>query len=333
MSSWSLKPARSLVRILHGSHLYGTNTPSSDHDYKGVFLPSGSDILLGRVPRVIDRGTGSDTRKNTKEDIDDQVYPLQKFLGMVAAGDTVGTEILFAPDSCIMETSREFQYLQKNSSLLINRQCEGFVGYCQRQAAKYGVKGSRMASCKGIVELLHRRMQTAHPADKLATIYEQLLDFCAKNEYSSIVDIPAPNGKPMLHLEVVDRKTPLSITLKDAHAIYKKVYDNYGHRAEQALNNKGIDWKAISHAVRVAGQAIELLEDGKITFPRPEADFLVEIKLGKLDFNDVSKHLELLVQQVQLTSVKSILPENTDADYIDSLVLHTYKTQVVGETT
>lgn len=38
-----------VVRVEFGSHLYGTNTPASDHDYKSVFIPSAEDILLQRV--------------------------------------------------------------------------------------------------------------------------------------------------------------------------------------------------------------------------------------------------------------------------------------------
>ena len=67
-----MKEAKTLIRIQHGSHLYGTSTPESDRDYKSVFLPAGRDIILQRVPKVIDRGTGSKHLKNTKDDIDDQ---------------------------------------------------------------------------------------------------------------------------------------------------------------------------------------------------------------------------------------------------------------------
>jgi predicted nucleotidyltransferase len=40
---------RQIVRVQHGSHLYGTNTPSSDMDYKGVHIPNGRAIILQRT--------------------------------------------------------------------------------------------------------------------------------------------------------------------------------------------------------------------------------------------------------------------------------------------
>lgn len=48
-----------IVKMLFGSHLYGTQTPSSDTDYKGVAMPSVRDIALGRVPgHVLNQSTG-----------------------------------------------------------------------------------------------------------------------------------------------------------------------------------------------------------------------------------------------------------------------------------
>lgn len=34
-----------IVKMVFGSFLYGTDTPESDKDYKGVFLPSWEEIL------------------------------------------------------------------------------------------------------------------------------------------------------------------------------------------------------------------------------------------------------------------------------------------------
>lgn len=328
-----MNPARPLVRIRHGSHLYGTNTPTSDLDYKGVFLPAGADILLQCVPTHIDAGTKDPqaTHKNTPDDIDDTSYPLQKFFGMIAAGDTVGTEILFAPDDAIVAKDDElWPLIVENKDMLLNRECKGFVGYCQKQAAKYGVKGSRMAACKDIVDLLKvaaagdRGMNT-----KLAEISELLYEFCTEHEFSEIVNIPAPSGKDIFHLEVIGRKIPFTNTVKQALDVYEKVYENYGHRARAAMNNEGIDWKAMSHAVRVGGQALELLSTGHITFPRPEADYLLAVKRGELDYQEVAAVLEGIVEDVEEEATTSWLPETADWDSINEFVLRLHFKQVI----
>ena len=37
-----------IVKAIAGSHLFGTNTPESDIDYKGIYLPEPKDIILGK---------------------------------------------------------------------------------------------------------------------------------------------------------------------------------------------------------------------------------------------------------------------------------------------
>ena len=41
-----------LLRTVYGSHLYGTSTPSSDFDYKVVYLPPLEDVLLGKEKKL-----------------------------------------------------------------------------------------------------------------------------------------------------------------------------------------------------------------------------------------------------------------------------------------
>ena len=53
--------------------------------------------------------------------------------------------------------------------------------------------------------------------------------------------------------------------------IIEKFCEEYGKRARLAAENRDIDWKAISHALRAAFQIKEILTAGTITFPLKEA--------------------------------------------------------------
>lgn len=74
---------KTLVEMEFGSHLYGLNTDNSDKDYKGIFIPTAKEILLGTAPKVIDTSTGDKSSKNTKDDIDRHLYSLKKFIVLV----------------------------------------------------------------------------------------------------------------------------------------------------------------------------------------------------------------------------------------------------------
>jgi predicted nucleotidyltransferase len=65
---------RIIVKMKFGAHLYGTTTPDSDVDFKGIFLPTKEALLLGRVPKSHNYSTGQDESRNTKNDIDIELY-------------------------------------------------------------------------------------------------------------------------------------------------------------------------------------------------------------------------------------------------------------------
>ncbi len=328
------KPVRQLVRIKHGSHLYGTSTPASDTDYKGVHLPSGQAILLGRPENVINSGVTSKlagTDKNSSDAVDSESYSLQKFFEMLAKGDTVATEILFAPQEFIVEADPLWPEIQEIGKTLLNRKCKGFVGYCRRQAAKYGIKGSRMAAVKKLVKLLEEALEEYSSQTRLETLFIQLAKLAEGEEHLELVNIPTNQGANLWHIRCCDRSMPMTATLHDTWKVYNLVWKNYGERARAAMDNEGIDWKAVSHAVRVAEQAIELLTQGRITFPRPNAPILLEIKQGQLPYSRVSNLLEELVAKVEEVSESSDLPATTPQYLIDASVEKYYGEQVLFE--
>lgn len=51
---------------------------------------------------------------------------------------------------------------------------------------------------------------------------------------------------------------PFTGSIKSAREIAQRLVNEYGQRALQAERNEGIDWKALSHAVRVGREALEL---------------------------------------------------------------------------
>ena len=88
---------RMIVKMKFGAHLYGTATPESDLDYKGIFLPTKDELLLGRVPKSRNYSTGKDNSRNTKNDVDTEMYSLHYFIKLACDGQTVAMDMLFPP--------------------------------------------------------------------------------------------------------------------------------------------------------------------------------------------------------------------------------------------
>jgi len=318
-----------LMRVRFGSHLYGTATPKSDTDFKGVHLPSARGILLCQPEEYLDYGTKPDpSRKNTAEDVDDDSFSLRRFFQMLSKGDMVAIELLFAPADQLLTTTPQWSEIMTHRHRLLTRECKGFVGYCQRQAAKYGVKGSRMATLRALLSILDEAIEAHGTQAKMADFGDTWQGFAASHEHAEILDIPNPDGSENLHLNVCDRKMGWSVTIKTARDVWNKVFEAFGARARAAEANEGIDWKAVSHAVRVGQQACELLETGKITFPRPNVDELLSIKRGERSYDVVAPMLETLLERVETLSRKSALRETFDQEFADHLIIRLHADQI-----
>ena len=88
-------------------------------------------------------------------------------------------------------------------------------------------------------------------------------------------------------------------------------------------------WKNLYHSYRVTCQAIELMETGTITFPRPERQFLKAIRLGKIPFPEVSSRIQASREQVLQAAEKSTLFADPDLVYADRIIASCYRSAVV----
>jgi predicted nucleotidyltransferase len=316
-----------VVRIEFGSHLYGTNTPNSDHDYKSVYIPHGTDILLQRVKgslgHKVKRYEGD---KNSPEDTDDEAYSLQRYLGLLAEGQTVTIDMLFAPKPLM--TSPLWDEIRANKDLLLTKRSVAFVGYCRTQANKYGIKGSRVAAAKEAMEFFKVQLERLGTTAKIHEIAELLPPLIG--EHTQLLDLETTQGHMECFIECCNRKVSFGNTIKAAAEIYSRIYENYGKRAKLAEANEGVDWKALSHAVRVANEALELLATAKITFPLANAAHILEIKRGLLPYDAVAGEIEGLLEDVEHASKVSTLRDDPDQGFIDALVCRVYRESVLA---
>ena len=310
-----------IVRIKFGSHLYGTSTPESDTDYKSVYVPEAREILLQRVQESV--GTRKDKRegqKNLPGDVDDEAYSLQRYLNLLAEGQTVAVDMLFAP--CPEFSSEIWDNIRFHRERLLTKRSAAFVGYCRQQANKYGIKGSRVEAAKRASEFFTEHLMARGTTAKVGDL-EQLMPVLF-GDHTRTVTKETTAGHEETYFECCNRMVGFKNTLKEAAAIYTRIYQEYGDRARRAQSNDGIDWKALSHAVRVGHEALELLRTGFITFPLPNAAHVLEIKQAKLPYATVAEEIESLLVDVEAASETSTLLESADREFIDELVVDAY---------
>jgi predicted nucleotidyltransferase len=153
-----------------GAHLYGTVTSDSDLDYKGIFLPTKEQVLLGRIPKSHNYSTGKDDSRNTKNDVDTELYSLHYFIKLACAGQTVAMDMLHAPDSMILKKSKIWDEIVKYKQKFYTKNLKSFIDYARRQASKYGIKGSRINAALRVLEILKKE----DPSKKMRGVWSRL---------------------------------------------------------------------------------------------------------------------------------------------------------------
>ena len=301
-----------IVKMIFGSHLYGTATEESDDDYKGIFMPTKEQIFLGQIPKSHSFFTkkGYET-KNKPGDKDTEIYSLHYFIKLACDGQTVAMDMLHAPENMILEDSDIWREIVANREKFYTKNLNAFIGYARRQAAKYGIKGSRLAAIKLAIKSMLQKTNDIRLRD--------FWDDIPRGEHIKEYEV-SPDGTRQIQIcgKVFQETCKVGYVLPTL----VRFFDEYGKRAQMAADNKGIDWKAISHALRAAFQVKQLLVEKTIIFPLKDADFLKRVKSGELDYlTVVAPKLEELMDEVEIISEKSSLPEKPDRKFWNQFIV------------
>lgn len=328
-----------------GSHLYGTETPTSDHDFKGVALPTDLEILS-----LTDFGTethGSKSsgvgRRNTSADTDHEVYSLAKFVKLLAQGQVMALDVLFAFPAAQRRGEHWpiFKRLFEGREHFLTKDTATFAGYCMQQAAKYGLVGSRCRAALDAVEILEQIGDFAGTGVRLwelvgshepraveAWMREKGFDM----EHCSVEADGAAERHGNALIKILDKRFPVGARLRDILPPIRQVAAKYGPRVREAMQNEGVDWKALSHALRVCLEAQELLRTGFITFPLKPRDraLVMQVKQATLPIEGalalVREHLDLLA----ITKARSTLRDEVDTEWMTAFVQREHLNVVRG---
>ena len=255
-----------------GSDLYGTNTSSSDTDYLGVYIPSEE-----QPDKSLMYKTAVEHTKNTSSDIDITIWPLTKLKERLMAMDIAAIDMIFADEKHIVFASDRWKYLKGLVPRFITATNKSYIDYAFDQAGKYGIVGSRLGALYTAIECI---MYNAKPNQRLGDIADQLPtveDHIIKTDEYYIV---------------LGRKFDYRTRCKHHIKNMVLIEEQYGERARRAMDNDGVDWKALSHALRACYEFQELLITGKVTFPLPSAHLLKMVKDCKFTFAEVGTMIE-----------------------------------------
>lgn len=284
-----------------GSHLYGTNVPTSDDDFQGVFKDSLRDIILGKSKDDIDE-SDKINQKNSAGDLDKKWKELRIFIKNCLRGDTHSMNMIFTPKHHWKQSSPTWEFIHENRHLLVSNNIKPFVSYCRKQSLKYSQKGDKMKTLDEII----KRIESYGKKSTVTQFFNENLDLL-ELKHMDRYDKTLRSGGIEDYFDIVRSSCPGNRMLDELLRNVKGQYDGYGERTKKAMEDGGFDRKAYYHALRICWELEEYLLTGELTFPSPKRDELMKVRTGEYSNEYVEKWIDEEIERVKL--IPNTLPE------------------------
>jgi predicted nucleotidyltransferase len=336
-----------VLLVRHGSHAYGTNTPASDEDFKGIAIPT-KKYFLGTMHRF-------EQAELKAPDPDAVIYDIRKFFNLAADCNPNIIEVLHTdPADHFLVTPIGQEILDHRNDFLSKKIKFTFMGYSVAQLKRIKthkrwimnpVKTPPTRKEMGLPE------QTLIPADQLmaanAEIQKELdrfqFDFMEGLEESQKISIRGTVTEMLAELKITSdqhwqsaaRKIGLDdnfiylMQLEREYAGAKREFDQYQNWKQtrnptrSALEEKyGYDTKHAYHLVRLIRMCREILTTGKVLVKRPDREELLAIRNGAWSYDeliDFADREEKDLNELYLTS--TALPKLPDKEKLDALCI------------
>ena len=278
--------------------------------------------------------------RNTIKKVDVKIFSLQKFIQLCSKADTNALDLLFSIDTPADHTWQykglvknvpeemkyPLRYIHENRNKLINTdRLESPITYAFKQATKYGLKGERLKVLEEVLQIARqvsiRKVELGNGSHTVGDLCRELILLNKLDDKHLKIDELDNKGKLETYLFVCGVQHQFNLELdKFIKRIEEKINKEY--TSQRTIDAKdGNDWKALSHAIRVLLEVKELLNTGNIQFPLKDKDFLLDIKLGKVERKDIdeffNKELSEILERVQ----KNKLDWKYDEEFWNEFIL------------
>lgn len=336
-----------LFVTLHGSHAYGTNTPTSDIDLRGIVIKP-KQYYFGNL--------NSFEQAQFKDPYDCVLFDLNKFVKLASDANPNALEIIFTEESDHLFVSKIGEELLSIRDNFLSKKCRYTLsGYAHSQLRRINVHRRW---------LLHpitnkpERKDFGLPENHKLIPEHQLLEIEAT--IRNILDDWKPDTTGMendvaikFNNELYDILLDLKISHDDMDLYaakylglndnlieafkqerkYKLALREYKQYQEWKKNRNpvradleakyGIDWKHGMHLVRLFKCCEEVLRYGKLNIKRQDAQELLEIRNGSWTFDQLIEWSENKEKEINALYQTSTLPKEPNRKFIDQWLVST----------
>jgi len=330
-----------IFEVITGSKAYGLDTAKSDTDIRGVFvLPKDEFYGLDYVEQV----------NNETNDI--VYYELKRFMQLLAKNNPNILEMLSIPEPCVLHKHAIMDLVKPD--IFLSKLCEQtFANYAWTQIKKaYGLEKKIVNPVdeekKSVLDfcfvyegreaiLVQKYLETKGMKENRMglTVIQHLRDcynlFYSDNiSYAGIVRKEESNDVCVSSIPKGENPVAMLYFNKDAYSGYCKKYKEYWDWVEKRnderykttmQHGKNYDSKNMMHVFRLLLMAKEIAVEGKINVHRKDREFLLAVKEGKFEYDDLVQKAEILKNELPLLYQQSKLIDEPDIYRINELLI------------
>jgi hypothetical protein len=329
----------------HGTYIEGV----SDIDYKGVYMQSNEDILTFGYKEQIDINAN------------ETYYEIKRFLELLQKNDGNALAMLYSPEDLILYKHPSFDILIERKSDFLTKQClKSFGDYAVGQIKRAKGLDKKMNWEKERVErktpldfvylfnsgvsikfqnyLDNHQFKQEYcgltKVDHMKDIYSLYYDFDSfiKGNPSKFRGISLDTSNSIRLTGVPKNATCIGVVSfnKDEYSKHCRDYNNYqdwlSKRNTQRYvdteeHGQKIDGKNMLHCRRLLDIAKEIATEKTLNVRRPNSEYLINIRLGKVDLNTIIANAEKDIIELPELYENSGLPESVSDDLIRDILL------------
>lgn len=330
-----------IFECISGSRAYGLDTPTSDTDIRGVFiLPKEHFYSLEYSGQI----------NNESNDI--VYYELRKFLELCSKNNPNILELLNVPEECILYKHPIFDKIKLD--YFLSKQCEkSFANYAYAQIKKarglekkivnpvekerksvldfcFVYENGKSISLKDFLDVKSIKQENCGVTNisnlkDCNNLYHSL-----EIPYKGIIRSNKANDIALSAIPKGEAAIGMLFFNKDGYSTYCKKYKEYwdwvGKRNEERYkttisHGKNYDSKNMMHTFRLLHMAKEIASENTINVKRSDRTFLLDIKNGKFEYDELVDWAEERKLELKELYVNSNLPDRPDLNKINELLI------------
>lgn len=299
-----------ILKVKVGSQLFGTDTPESDLDMEGIFMPPETVLFGFGECKEVDLGVVSkqENGRNDKDAIDFKVREYRTFARLALQCNPNILNVLFVNSKNVLYSNEYGKRLREMAEFFVHQQgLKRYHGYAVSQMKKMTLKPEGYDALNRAKWILER----SDPDEILVNATAQYGDF--KDE------------GPGKHIRLHDLNFERGLKVRRVLSMIEDRIERASARSAN-WNRFGYDTKFASNLIQLLTQGIELGTTGRLQFPLRNKGYILDIKKGEYSLSDIEKSAQQYSDQLsELIHGKCNLPRKPQQRAVEEFVVEEVK--------